>query len=561
MSQQGSVKRAHAITSQSNAGRNTGARLVPGLLVVVAAAYVGSVPGQLHVKPDTMVYMGLARSLARGEGYTFNGGPYSKYPPVFPLLLSAAYRVGAQGVAAMQVLVALAGVGAIAAAYALVKARAGWRAALGVAALTAGCAWFWSYSSVYILADVPYACFSLLALWLAERAIRSSRYFAFLWPLAVAAALVALFTHMVGVALVPALAAGVVLARRQTRGVRRRVVAGALAAVVCGGAAVCWVERGRGLPEMATYTGHVAERAARLGHWLDDVKGRLAEYTATPLSLKYDQVAGAVGVAAVGLLILPGLVRGLRRERSCIEFYLVAHLAVSALMGGGTGRERYVLPVVPLLYYYGYLSLQALSEWLIAEVELRRRHRGASVSVPPRWPRRVVVVAAVVVAAYGVAYRVRGRRGGRGFSAKRTREARREEAAWGELAKRVEDTVPARARLCAGSGGSWSIVHYFAERPTHAPIRDDVSPEELLKNIARWGTGLVVSDLRENTQRRLWPALERYRACFPEIARNAAWQQNPGSPAEHGVWKLHRVDWAELARTLAKLRKRDAPTR
>ena len=93
--------------------------LVWALLVALVVAYVGSVPGQLFPKPDTMVYLGLARSLANGDGYTFNLEPYGKYPPVFPALLVAGNALG--GVWGMQALVALCGVGALVAAHELAK--------------------------------------------------------------------------------------------------------------------------------------------------------------------------------------------------------------------------------------------------------------------------------------------------------------------------------------------------------------------------------------------------------------------------------------------------------
>ncbi len=46
-----------------------------------------------HSAPDSALYMGLARSLAEGEGYTFNGEFHAMVPPLFPLALAGVMRV------------------------------------------------------------------------------------------------------------------------------------------------------------------------------------------------------------------------------------------------------------------------------------------------------------------------------------------------------------------------------------------------------------------------------------------------------------------------------------
>ena len=168
------IREAEQRTGQARAAGRRGTVVVALVFALLAALFIAQVPGVLLVNPDSAVYMGLGRSLARGEGYRFNFQPYAKYPPGYPLLLAAVYATAGESVWAMQALTALCGVGALAAAYALVKPRAGRWPALGVAVLTAACSWFQAHACVTIRADVPYAMLALATLWAAERQIRSA---------------------------------------------------------------------------------------------------------------------------------------------------------------------------------------------------------------------------------------------------------------------------------------------------------------------------------------------------------------------------------------------------
>ncbi len=60
---------------------------------IVACVYVLSVPRIWQCEGvDEMDYLGLARSLARGEGYAICGEPHVLYPPLFPTMLSLIAR-------------------------------------------------------------------------------------------------------------------------------------------------------------------------------------------------------------------------------------------------------------------------------------------------------------------------------------------------------------------------------------------------------------------------------------------------------------------------------------
>jgi hypothetical protein len=321
------------------------------------------------------------------------------------------------------------------------------------------------------------------------------------------------------VVLLPALVLGVALARTRRRSRGQRALAGALVAGLGLVLTVAWWVRGQDLPEMATYSGHVAEYAGELDEGWEKMKMRLQEYTAAPLSLSHNQVAGTAAVLSFLLLVLPGLVEGFRRYRSCTEFYLCGHFVVSALMGGGTGRERYVVPVIPLLFYYGALSLRNITGWVATELEQRRRLRGHDGVMPSRWPQRVVVIAFVGIVGYGLIYRVKAKRGGKPFSPEGRAEAANELEAWRQVGRWAEEWIPREAKVCVGSGGTWCIAHYFLRRHVDAPMIP-LSPREMVGKLVGWGSDFVLYDRRELSQRRLGPTLEAVPECFEPLAEN-----------------------------------------
>ncbi len=71
------------------------AKLLLVLLVLAVGALLFTAPGRGYwvIDPDASAYVGLARSLVAGDGYTLQGIPHAKFPPGFPLLLSIAIRL------------------------------------------------------------------------------------------------------------------------------------------------------------------------------------------------------------------------------------------------------------------------------------------------------------------------------------------------------------------------------------------------------------------------------------------------------------------------------------
>jgi len=342
--------------------------VVASLLVPVTVAYLALVPRVWQLTPDSALYMGLARSLAEGEGYTFNFAPHAMVPPGFPLMLAGVRLTVGQNIWAMQALVAVCGVGALLAVYGLVKARAGFWPALAIVLLTATNRWFVENSS-RPLSDMPYTFLSLALLWCAERELRSARFSVTGWSVAAALGIAAIYTSFRGVVLVPAVLFGVIFARWHSQRRRHRWVVAGLLGLVWTGAVLLWVARGWALPSQASYAGYHLAHARTARYIRDAVCLRMREWAAAPFGIDGWHLWPGLAAGLLALGIVPGLVKGVRAFRGCAEAYLCAYFVLFAFIIGPdpSGKPhpdmRYSVPVVPLLFYYGYLTLSTLAEW------------------------------------------------------------------------------------------------------------------------------------------------------------------------------------------------------
>ncbi|NQT85510.1 glycosyltransferase family 39 protein [bacterium] len=484
------------------------------VLLLVAVFYVASAPGTLFVKPDTAVYMSVARSLARGDGYAYNGARLGKYPPVFPLMLSAVYRTAGENVRAMQIVVALCGVGAIAMAWLLVRARSGARMAMAVLVLTATCTWFQSHSSAYVLAGAPYALFSIAALWLTERAVRAEGFAVWRWLGVAAVGVVAIATHVTGVALIPALVWAALFTRGQTHTARRRLVAAALVGAICTAAALFWILSNQAVEGTAGYSRHIETVVPDdLGGFVTLARLRLTESVSAVLSRSHKQVRWSLALGVIVLFLLPGLVKAFREHRSATEVYTCAYIGLLLVAGGEGGHERYMVPIVPLLFYYGCLSAPIVCGWAA---------RLARSQSPEKAARIAAVVLAMAVTGHAVVNRIRCKRGASAFRADSQAEAVEERAAWEAMGQWVAADVPADAPLYVGAGGTVAIAHYFTERRIIPCIGVDPVVADVVRHMAKSDAGFLLADHRKWSEPRLAPVLAEFPDCFTLLHENEA---------------------------------------
>jgi len=136
------------------------------LLAVAAVSVLGFclvVNSSWTATPDSALYLALGESLARGEGYVFNGELHSFVPPGYPLILAAAARLFGPVFLTYRILMALMGLFTAGAAYLFLRRMCGQDTALLAGGLFAVNHVLLHYSTL-TLADVPFALFTLIAL-------------------------------------------------------------------------------------------------------------------------------------------------------------------------------------------------------------------------------------------------------------------------------------------------------------------------------------------------------------------------------------------------------------
>jgi hypothetical protein len=469
------------------------------VFLAIATAYVVLIPGVWYIRQDSATCLGVARSLAEGRGYAFNGGPYAKYPPVFPLLLSIVYRARGFAPWGFQLVVALSGVGAVGAAWLLVRGRAGRGPAMAVAVLSATSVWFLSYSTIWTMSAVCYAFFSLLTIWVAERAVAAPGWTLLRWTGVAVLAIVAIYTHLFGVALIPALAGGILLAQERPR--RERLLATGVVVGLCSLAALLWLWRGLGVePGGMSYNALIATSPV---HVIEDPLGRLAlrltAWVATPLSLERQMVPWPAAVVLFLVLCMPGLVRGLRKHRGAADLYVCSFAVLLVVMAGKYSQERYIVFLLPLLFYYGYLSLCVWAE---------------------RAPRvRTAMMAGAFLAVLGSAgYRLaRGK--AEEFTPAVRAAARQRLDDWREAGRWAAQHVPEDATVF----GYWAIVHFFTRR--HAVnYRRGCPVEGQFERMLETNTGFVLHAVASDFRPRVGLAsvLERHPDTFRLLEQNGS---------------------------------------
>ncbi|MGH7464170.1 MAG: hypothetical protein ACREK1_03280, partial [Longimicrobiales bacterium] len=272
---------------------------------------------QPHTGGDNAAYITLAQSLLQHGTYTELwdpvAPPHTKYPPVFPLILAAAIAIGLKPWVQLKLVVLAFSATAVAFSFLWIRARRRATLALGMGielAVAPGVL----QEGRWILSDVPFWAFTMIALWAFER-LRPDD-----WKRFAAAAVVLLlawFTRSAGLPLV--------LAALAWLGWRRYWRQLAALLVIVGVPAVAWWLRARAY-STAGYTSEFwlvnpyAPAVGRIGpgDLLQRVVQNGSQYVAEhmPVLLTGGITPGAVLLSIViVLLAFAGWVRRLRAPR------------------------------------------------------------------------------------------------------------------------------------------------------------------------------------------------------------------------------------------------------
>ncbi|MBM3214975.1 hypothetical protein FJZ36_08685 [Candidatus Poribacteria bacterium] len=340
------------------------------LVVVFAVVYGLTVVPYWKTTWDSATYIDIAESLLRGEGYSYNGYPHTKYPPGFPLLLAAVEIVADRNFLWMRALIVACAVTSIALTYALIRRCESSVVAIAVAAMTGAC-FAVVFEGTRILSDLPYMACSLGTLYIAERYGRDRRS-------SVLCALIALMVasysvRIVGFVLAPAIALAPVLNPSQWRDRERRrdaviVVAtmGLVIAAWMGRNAVVTRHLPVGLRESLSYESELVAVApddpgsARIGttHVVSRLRSNAVYYEGLIAGMLTGRRArGSAWMHGLAAVVVLGWLLSVIRSRSATDLYAGMYAVVFLLWPSPQG-ERFVVPVVPLMMYY------ALAPWL-----------------------------------------------------------------------------------------------------------------------------------------------------------------------------------------------------
>jgi hypothetical protein len=373
----------HPGQTRSAAGERAG-RLEPAgsgpLRAVLAHAWLAGILGfailallclddDLKVHHDAGVYISLATGLATGQGYRdiyfVDRLPHTKYPPLFAVLLAPIVAVFGQHVVAMKLAVFVMACLALVALHRFVGRQEGAVVASLVVTLTATSHGFVFYTDS-VMSEIPYVLFSLLALLGLQRLARAMAWTPGMVALVIGCLIATYLTRLLGLSLLIAAVAWTLLeARAPLRDrLRRAALLGGIATVPV----VLWFLGNRHLGE-ATGTGYNwGVSAIAAGQSIGAVVVALVERVAINV-VKYVRHAAQIVLAEgpvlsdvvlsgiVAVLIGAGFIGCLVYRRTVLEYYVLVY-GTAVIFFPGSRPQRYLVPMIPFVWYYGLLALR-----------------------------------------------------------------------------------------------------------------------------------------------------------------------------------------------------------
>jgi len=333
---------------------------------VVTTAFV-PVP---HTGGDNAGYVSLAHALVTTGAYTDafdpESLPHTKYPPVFPALLAVLIALGARTWVALKMTAAVSTVAAVACTYLWAERSLGWVTAFAIGlvlALSSGIV----YYSHWVLSDPLFLALTTVALLALARADEDGAPPAWIVAGVVAAGL-AYFTRSAGLPLIVALLAWLGFRRRW----RTLAITGASLALPM--LAWWWRGRGEGVAQYGTEFWMVDPYQPALG--TVRILGLLPRILANASSYVFQHgpagVAGANGPAltqlglALAVAAVVGWVLSARNRIGTAEIFFPLYLGLILLWPEVWGGDRFLLPLYPLVFLYGAITLRAVTARLSA---------------------------------------------------------------------------------------------------------------------------------------------------------------------------------------------------
>ena len=311
---------------------------------------------------DNAAYIALAQSLLEGRGYLelYDPAtpPHTQYPPVFPAVIAAALAVGIRPWVGLKLVVIGFSVAAVCFAF-LWARRRGWPGAAAWVTLLVAVSPGVLDLSHWVLSDVPFAAFTLAALWGFER-LRPDAWGRFAF--ATAAAALAYFTRSAGLPLIVAVVAWLALRRHWRQLAAFVLLIGPLAAL--------WWLRARALGgvsyvEQFMMVNPYAPDLGRIGpvDFIQRIIDNDREYLTKHLpALLFGDKGGWLLVPSAVIVLVAAAGWGSRLRRPTVaELFLPLYVGLLLAWPAVWSGERFLLPVLPLVLAYAGIGVTRLS--------------------------------------------------------------------------------------------------------------------------------------------------------------------------------------------------------
>ncbi len=332
-----------------------------GLIMFVSlAGFALIVNSSWNATPDSALYLSLGESLARGEGYVFNGTPHTYVPPGYPFLVAAAAKAGGPGFLSYRVLMALLGAAAAIAGALFAYTLLGRDVALWVGGLFA-VNHVLLHNSTLTLSDAPFALAALVALTISASACTRE-----LRPFMVLVAALSLsilpLMRINGLGIPVGVAVGL-LAGWRNRPWSARLGWLALFLVIAFAPAAAWHCWKASLPHSAAegdYWNAIVGRHFHDQMWvvLTSAWGHFREtnYALTGLNIW----TGFLELI-VPAVVIAGIIDAFRQgDRFLVPVTVIQYAGISLSSAG----SRYLIFLIPALYLFFALGLVRTVEWL-----------------------------------------------------------------------------------------------------------------------------------------------------------------------------------------------------
>jgi hypothetical protein len=335
-------------------------RLALLVLLLVAAVQLGTLRAGHEWGDDFALYVRHAQNLVEGRAYADTGyidNPFAPpvspraYPPLFPFLLVPVYALFGLNLLAMKAALVLVFLGLVWVCYRGFRNQMPAVAVLLLTAMVGFHPYFAGFKN-HVLSDLPFAVFVCLCLFRHEQLAAREENKPVLWSEGLLGGLLlylAYATRTVGVVLALALLVSDML---QTRRLRPSTIA---ALVLF---AVLALVQNMLLP--GGYLDHVG----------GNVLGTMAANARNYAEAFFDMWGAAVPRAMraglllpLGLLAVTGFITTARQRVSSLHTFTILYV-LTTLAWPSYQAGRFLLPLLPLMFYFALTGCQALGRWL-----------------------------------------------------------------------------------------------------------------------------------------------------------------------------------------------------